>query len=98
MGATRKEVFEAINTEREFQDTHWQQPGDPNGGPNQLTIGECILLIEEYASKARAEWRGEPKPETRTLEIVRKIAGVAVNCMEQHGAPKRDLNDTPDKY
>lgn len=83
--ATRQEVYEAVNTEREYQDKTWRQnPG------HETSVGEAILLIEEYVARARLEWTGEPAPELQTLHIIRKIAGVAVRCMEQHGAPKRD--------
>jgi hypothetical protein len=49
-----------------------------------------VLLIEEYAARARHEWSKEKRPEDITLGFVRKIAGIAVNCMEQHGAPRRE--------
>jgi hypothetical protein len=82
--ATRQEVYEAINTERDYQDGLWKQTPE-----HQTSIGETVLLIEEYTARARLEWTGEPAPETQTLHIIRKIAGIAVRCMEQHGAPKR---------
>ena len=83
--ASRHTVYEAIDTERDYQDNLW---GD-DGKPNPLTVGEFVLLVEEYAAKARAVWINEAKPERKTLDVVRKVAGIAVNCMEQHGAPKR---------
>lgn len=82
----RMDVYRAINSEREYQDNLWPDHGDTS---NPLTIGEFLLLIEEYASKARKEWVVESKPEDNTLEFMRKIAAIAVNCMEQHGAPLR---------
>ena len=102
--ATREDVYDAIDSEREYQDQIWRManPAMKAGAtwsettvPNELTIGEFVLLIEEYAAKARAEWTVEPKPEIRTLDVMRKIAGIAVNCMEQHGAIPRgaDLDD-----
>lgn len=45
--------------------------------------------MDEYVSRARSEWSMEKAPEMRTMEFVRKVAGIAVNCMEQHGAPHR---------
>ena len=49
-------------------------------------------MLEQYCHFARMEWTQEKKPEGRTLEIVRKIGGIAVNCMEHHGAPMRDVS------
>lgn len=86
MKTTREEAYKAIDSEREYQDKLWQ---NQEGGPNNLTIGEFILLIEEYAAQARNAWSKEVKPEMTALNAVRKIAGIAVGCMEQHGAPHR---------
>lgn len=85
--ATRDAVYRAIDSERDYQDRFW--PGREQGGANRLTVGEFVLLLEEYILKARAEWTVEAKPEVNTLDMVRKVAGIAVNCMEQNGAPMR---------
>lgn len=87
--ATRQDVFKAIDSEREYQDSCWKD--DRDGSPNPLSIGEFILLIEDYAARARANFTREKKPEMQALCEIRKIAGIAVNCMEQHGAPLRPL-------
>ncbi len=85
----RAEVYAAIDTEREYQDAVWGNAERGDLPANPLTIGEFILLVEEYAARARADWSREPKPERDALHGMRKIAGIAVNCLEQHGAPKR---------
>jgi hypothetical protein len=85
MAATRQEVYEAIDTERAYQIAMW---GDAQG-QRPLSIGEQILLIEEYAARARKLWSGAKAPELEALEMIRKVAGIAVNCMEHHGAPHR---------
>ncbi len=84
----RKEVYAAIDSERDYQDSKWPQDGSP-GFPNPLSIGEQILLAEEYLAQARLAWTREKRPEMMTLNIMRKVAGICVNCMEQHGAPSR---------
>jgi hypothetical protein len=78
-----REVIEAIRSERQYQEKIW---------PNQLKVGEEILVMEEYLKRARKEWSGEQAPEYRTLEIIRKIAAVAFRCLEHHGAPPRILS------
>jgi len=94
----RSEVYAAIDSERDYQDRVWAEnnPANPTHptDPRPLSIGEDILLIEEYARRARAKWTGELRPEIGALDIIRKIAGIAVRCMETHGAPKRP-GDTP---
>ena len=81
-----QDVLDAIDSERAYQKKLWPGHEEPD---NPLTIGEFLLLIEQYSSIAREEWTKEAKPELRTLEVFRKIAAIAVNCMEQHGALKR---------
>ncbi len=88
---TRVAAYLAIDSERDYQDDRWphgQLADRPEANP--LTIGEFLLLLEEYVARARAEWTAEKKPEEKTLKVIRKCAGIAVNCMEQHGAPHRE--------
>lgn len=87
MKATRQEVYEAIDGERDYEDELWPQNGERDNP--RLTVGEFLLLIEEYVDKARKDWTVESRPENATLKGIRKIAGIAVNCMENHGALRR---------
>ena len=89
MTTRRSDIYAAIESERAYQNSLWKDPAHPEHS-NPLEIGEFILLIEEYAMKARKEWSEESKPEVAALNTIRKIAGIAVNCMEQHGAPQRE--------
>lgn len=85
--ASRTEVYAAIDGERDHQDKVW---GDgPAADPRPLSIGEDILLMEEYLVRARLEWTKVGRPEIEALHMIRKIAGIAVRCMENHGAPTR---------
>lgn len=87
--ASREAIYDVIDGERDYQNARW--PDQNNAAqPNPLTIGESILLIEEYAARARALWSGETKPEHGALDIMRKLAGIAVHCMEEHGAIPRE--------
>lgn len=85
MSVPRSEVFEAINSERSYQDALWPQGAEP------MTIGEEILVLGEYVMKARSAWTTESRPEINALHIIRKISGIATRCMEQHGAPLRKV-------
>lgn len=77
----RDEVYDVLDGERDYQNRTW--------GGNPLTIGEFLLNMEEQLARARRMWADEPKPELQTLEFVRKIGALSVQCMEQHGAPPR---------
>lgn len=79
---SRTQVHQAINGERDYQD---------GISSLRLTIGEELLLLEEYIARARKRWTGEfVQPEIQTLGVIRKVAGIAVRCMEHHGAPERN--------
>jgi hypothetical protein len=86
----RADVYRVIDGERDYQDKLWGQ-GDANGA---LSVGEEILLIEQYSAMARAAWARTAAPEIDALDIIRKIAGMTVRCMENHGAIPRSLDKT----
>ncbi len=78
----RSEVYAAIDGERSFQDEVW-----PDG--DSQSLGEFILMLESYVSQAREQWRAVAEPEINAHHSMRKIAAIAVQCMEKHGAPRR---------
>lgn len=81
MKATRQEVYAAIDTERDYQETL------PRNDVKQQTQMEHLAIIERICRDMNNAWydkAGQP-----SLDFMRKIAGVAVRCMEQHGAPRR---------
>src|SRR4051812_9891121 len=88
---TRTEVYQAINTERDFQDSFVL----PERQYYQThTLGEFILMLNQYAAQTQQKWthhsdKVDGYPES--LHEVRKLAAIAVRCMEQHGAPLREL-------
>lgn len=84
--ASRSEVYAAINTERDYQDSLWP---DIQSAPRH-SVGEDLFLIQQLLYQAGQCWQYEPKPETETLNFIRKIAGVCVRTMEAHGAPFRE--------
>lgn len=86
MKATRQEAFDAINGERDYQESLW--PREVVHG-TELSVGDFILLVEEYAAKARLAWSKQKYPETEALDNIRKIAGIAVRGMETHGVVLR---------
>lgn len=90
MTKTRQsDILAAVESERAYQDSLWKDPENSDFN-NPLTVGEFLLLVDEYSARARHAWTGEIKPEIETLHIMRKIAAIAWNCMEQHGAPQRE--------
>lgn len=84
---SREDVFEAINSEREYQDSLWV-PED-YGGIHSVT--EFLLYMDDYLAEAKHIVSREAGPacDHMALEIIRKVVSMGVSCMEQHGAPKR---------
>ena len=82
---TRERVYQAIDGERNYQEEHVPLDG------RILSVGDEILLLESYLQKARDAWTTDfDNPELTALEMLRKVAGVAVRCLEHHGAPERN--------
>lgn len=86
----RKEVYEAIDSERAYQDSRWNESTTTSGGHH--SISEWLAYIEDYLREAQHLLAREPKQvsDPKAIQIVRKIAGMAVKCMEEHGAPRRE--------
>ena len=84
MSATREEVYEAIDSEREYQEGLWDEV--------PRTTDEFALYVNEYASRLQAHCT-DPRVRERTgeseLDFFRKVGALCVAAMEQHGAPKR---------
>lgn len=82
----RKEVYELVDGERAYQDSlpHTRTDGSAK------TVGDYLVLLQHYQNEATKAWTVNAGTEA-ALDVVRKIAGIAVGCMEAHGAPARKL-------
>lgn len=79
-------VFSKIVQERDYQDHMCTL----NGIPLQPTVEGEIVMIKTYVDKMLVMWTENPNNKS-VLSEMRKIAGIAVRCLENHGCPKRDL-------
>jgi hypothetical protein len=86
---TRVEVYEAVDTEREYQQLRWGTDGIDNG---QHPVGSYLTLLDTYLRQAQDAWSTNVGNEP-ALNAIRKVAGIAVACMEQNGAPLRNLEN-----
>lgn len=87
--ATRAEVYAAIDSERDYQDTRWNETTTTSRGLHSQT--EWIAYIEDYLREAQHILARTAKQDAREAvnHIMRKVAAMAACCMEEHGAPKR---------
>ncbi len=88
MPASRIQVYDAIESERAYQDAKWG--GQVNDRTHSPT--EWLVFIEDYVSEAK-HLLSRNKDEIvrpQVMDIMRKITSMGVACMEVHGAPKRE--------
>lgn len=78
---TRADVYGKIDGEREYQD-------DLNS--RVLMQGEEIALLQEYLNRTRAVWSNDfTEADDLAMEPMRKVAAIAIRCLENHGCPPR---------
>jgi hypothetical protein len=82
--APRRAAFDAINSERDYQDSLWGGGHDREHSP-----AEWILFMEEYIANARHIAATDPHGEILAMHAIRKVAALAVAAMEVNGSPKR---------
>lgn len=85
--STRKEVYDAIESERDYQEKTWPK------SKNLPAAGE-ILLLEEYLGKFRTNYQLNDDSDPYTcpeicLHDLRKMAAIVVRAMENTHALKR---------
>jgi hypothetical protein len=80
--ATRQEVYAAVDSERAYQDQLAR-----NTEQHQSPL-EFIAVIEHIIHDMKEKYYD--KPGAADINFMRKIAGVAVRAMEDHGAPRRE--------
>ena len=93
---TRKEVYEAVDSERTYQESMWgdslsnERTPDPVKGESggDRSLDEFTLYISGYTNEL-VQMASHYVGAKEQLAIIRKIAGLSVACMEQHGAPRR---------
>ncbi len=82
----REEVYEAINTERKYQD----KLGANRTAGEEHTVGDYVTMMQHYQNALVEAWTVNAGDDV-ALDVMRKIAGIAVHCMEDHGAPERKI-------
>lgn len=81
-------VVLSVDSERKYQDEIW-----PIGTGCSRSVSEEVLCLEECILAARKSCQEgnsfNPIDKRKMLDNVRKVAAVAVRCMENHGSPLR---------
>jgi hypothetical protein len=85
----RLEAFAALNSERGYQDAGMGNATRHANAPDRLLPGEIILCMEKCLADARAAWYG-PDGGDACLPYIRKVGALAVQALENYGAPLRE--------
>lgn len=88
----REAAYAAIDSERYYQDGRWNPSTTSSGGKHE--VGAWLLFMQDYLEEARHQIsRGaDPAASLAALNTIRKITAMGVACMEDHGAPKREIS------
>lgn len=84
MVATREEVYKAIDSERDYQDSKWN-------ASTYHSLYEWLVYLQDYLTEGIHQASRLPDKQRfpLVLDTVRKIGAMCVSAMEQHGAPYR---------
>lgn len=86
---SREEVYQAIDSERDYQDGRWNETTTTSEGLH--TPAEWLVYIQDYLREAftQASRFGNPESNDMVMNTIRKITAMGVAAMEQNGAPHR---------
>ncbi len=82
----RQAVYELIDGERQYQNKLGGDRMEFKELPH--SVGAYTTMLAHYQAELIKAWTLNAG-DMKALEVVRKIAGIAVHCMEDHGAPPR---------
>ena len=83
----RADVYRVIDGEREYQE---KLPGNRSEDPKRIrAVSEYLTMLDHYVRHAQDAWTTRAGIEV-PLQDMRKIAALAVRCMEEWGALPRE--------
>lgn len=91
MTPQRSAAYRAIDSERDYQNHLKKDRAEyPTDGTRSIrhSVGDFVTMMQHYQTELVAAWTKNPG-DASALDTMRKIGAIAVNCMEQHGAPRR---------
>lgn len=84
-----EEVYEAINSEIEYQNQRWNE--NTTTSKNYHSPEEWIMYMEDYLAEAKHILSREAQQVAYPMvaHIMRKVTTMGIRCMKEHGAPLR---------
>jgi len=90
----RKDVYKLIDGERDYQDSRWNNDEETRSGKSDIldenkSLAEWLIYIEFHLNEAKhGVYALEPK---QAKHSIRKLAALAVACMENNDCPPRKI-------
>jgi hypothetical protein len=92
--AKREKVYKVIDGEREYQNSLPRTRCVSNHDGTGLSVGDHLALMREYLRRAETAFADNPG-NNAALDVIRKVTGIGVRCMEEHGAIPRKYLKRP---
>ena len=87
----RTTIYQAIDQERDYQEgLGGDRAQRPQGKRRLHQFSEFLTMLRHYLTQADAAWTGKAG-QVAALDVIRKLAAIAVRGMEVHGAPARQI-------
>lgn len=88
----RSEVFNAIDSERNYQN-HLTMRDDRPDVPPDTPLSTILLAMNHLMMDAQKQWYVDHEPYTATMNILRKVSALAVSAGEKYGMPMRGFDE-----
>lgn len=85
---TREKVYEALDSERAYQDEMSQRPDRPDM-LEEMHMGDILAAIQYNLTVANGSWYNEATPYVNTTQYLRKIAALCIKAGETFGMEGR---------
>ena len=83
----RKDVYQAIDEERNYQDTIRGENDNETQDDNEKSVSEFLIYMENKLNEAKSRIYYLNK--TGALDSIRKVTALGVAAMEAFGVPQR---------
>lgn len=85
----RSTVYQALDSEREYQISQAKSPERPDMIP-MLSVGETLSALRVAMAQAEEAWYYGSDPHPAAMELLRKVGGLVVQAGENFGMPRRE--------
>lgn len=85
----RAKAHDALDSERDYQDSL----DDTRTDHKDRSVGDYITMLGFYYQELLAAWT-KNAGDNEALHVMRKIGGIAMHCMEDHGSFPRKTSVT----